>query len=309
MQVNKQNINLMSLYDNANYLDLYGGSVIFTITIVTGFILSQLGSYTNDIFKDMRKDWDKKRCKPYYMPFAGYVKPHPYKSKTQVAIENFNDCMSGYSEGIFDNFRGPTNSLVSSLVKIKLANDIDNSKIEETIESEKQQTQKTQLDMIGIGKILLTGGQRMIVQFKYLFQKIEAMFLTSVFSITGSLNVMAGGLKAFHGIVTLIFTTVMIIIGIIISILIAAIVASFLSLAFPIAIKKLILLAIVLLILIGVAIPFGISEYMFSTILKGSDNMYPVYNKEKYRAGDPDGSRGVLDIIDEEENIKDKYMK
>lgn len=309
MQVNQQKLNLVSLYGNANYMDIYGGSVVLTGTIVTGFFINQLSSYTNNIFKDMKKDWDQKRCKPYYMPFAGHVNPHPHKSKTQVAIENFNDCISGYSEGIFDNFRGPANSLTKSLMQIKLSNDIDKAKIRETIENERKASTETKLDMMDLGKILMTGGQRIIVQFRDFFHKIEAMFLTLVFSITGSMNLMAQGVSFIQKMVEIAFYIALAILIVIIGLIVAAIVFKFSILAIPAGIMKIIFLVIILCFLVLV-IGIHVLNMELKNILLGSD-LRPGYNESKYNGENitGDGSRGVLDIIEEEENIKDKYGK
>lgn len=309
MQVNQQKLNLVSLYGNANYMDIYGGSVILTGTIVTGFLINQMSSYTNNIFKDMKKDWDQKRCKPYYMPFAGHVNPHPYKSKTQVAVENFNDCISGYSEGIFDNFRGPTNSLTKSLVQIKLSNDIDKDKIQENIEKEKEESTKTTLGMMDIGKILMTGGQRIIVQFRDFFHKIEAMFLTLVFSITGSMNLMAQGVSFIQKMVEIAFYIALAILIVIIGLIAVAIAFEFSILAIPTGIMKIIFIIIIICFLVLV-IGIHVLNMEFKNILLGSD-LRPGYNESEYNSEKitGDGSRGVLDIIEEEENIKDKYGK
>lgn len=93
MKSNYETIN--KLYDRQSYLDKYMVDVLITI-IVCGTIIYYI--FKNRIKKeihDINMEWDKHKCKPHYMPFAGFMSESPGDNVYDKTMKNFKQCLSG----------------------------------------------------------------------------------------------------------------------------------------------------------------------------------------------------------------------
>ena len=84
--------NVNKIYQKSTYLEKYGGSLIFSIFAVLGvaiyFVYLQLKNNSEII----KKDWNKHRCSPLYIPFAGMIMNPKNMSKLDFTTENFSGC-------------------------------------------------------------------------------------------------------------------------------------------------------------------------------------------------------------------------
>ena len=105
MKSNYETIN--KLYDRQSYLDKYMVDVLITI-IVCGTIIYYI--FKNRIKKeihDINMEWDKHKCKPHYMPFAGFMKSAPGDTVYKKTVNNSNDCLSGIIKNSVSISLGP----------------------------------------------------------------------------------------------------------------------------------------------------------------------------------------------------------
>lgn len=83
---------IINLYENSNFFKIYGFD--FWITIISIILCILLISFifiTNN-FNEIRQNWDKERCNPIYLPFAGYINPQPNQTNLEYTAENFKFC-------------------------------------------------------------------------------------------------------------------------------------------------------------------------------------------------------------------------
>ena len=107
------------LYKKDGYLDKYGGSVVLTgITLlIFGVIFSHY--YVQHKLEPIRLDWNRQRCNPAVMPFAGWInKLPPGKDKLEFMAENFYQCTTNILKQIIKYFLAPIYYIVNLLKKV-----------------------------------------------------------------------------------------------------------------------------------------------------------------------------------------------
>jgi len=89
---NKGLENITKMYDKLTYFDQYGASVILfvIITIILLILISYCFVKINS--QPIIDDWPNQRCKPYIIPFAGFITHPEGISATDYTLENFNSC-------------------------------------------------------------------------------------------------------------------------------------------------------------------------------------------------------------------------
>ena len=99
---NKGINNIRKLYDNLNYFDQFGGSVVLfiIITIILLLFIGACFAFMN--VKFIRDDWVNQRCKPYIIPIAGIINKPPDMSVKDFTDQNFTYC----SQDIVKNISG-----------------------------------------------------------------------------------------------------------------------------------------------------------------------------------------------------------
>ena len=298
--------NMLSLYNNASYLDLYGGSVVFTITVLGAFLYYESRKYIQSNIYNLRKDWDKNRCKPYYMPLAGYVNPDPYKSNTEIVVDNFKKCTSDITSKVTRAYSKPMKGLTTNMLKLKLATDKDLQNTVVRFDKMSTDTENIGSNFFGMGKTVLLYGQRMIANLKNAFDRFGAIIGTIIASIISILKIMSKGLEIFDAIMYRTIVIMLSVAGVIIGILVAMIVAFFLGWQFPQAIFTITSLVIMITYLVFTFVLYGL--YMvWSYIVYGPDHelddeayeFTPISERSEY-------NKGLFDIIREKRFPKPK---
>ena len=89
---NKNYINIKKIYDNLNYFDQYGSSlVLFILITISLFILCSYCFVMINV-QPIQDDWINQRCKPFIIPFAGLINAPEGTSSTDFTKENFDYC-------------------------------------------------------------------------------------------------------------------------------------------------------------------------------------------------------------------------
>ena len=84
--------NVNKIYQKSTYLEKYGGSLIFSIFAVLGVALYFVYLHLKNNSEIIKKDWNKHRCSPLYIPFAGMIMNPKNMSKLDFTTENFSGC-------------------------------------------------------------------------------------------------------------------------------------------------------------------------------------------------------------------------
>ena len=106
---------LLKLYKNASFVDLYGGSILFTFvcsTLVFGSIIVAISNY---IIDNTEKDWKSKRCQPPYNLLAGFIDKDKNKSFYQKTRENQEYCMKQVSSSSIQSIERPLKKAAQSI--------------------------------------------------------------------------------------------------------------------------------------------------------------------------------------------------
>jgi len=106
------------LYDEAKYLDIYGGSYYGTILlfIVFFFLIGYLIVKINLI--PLQKEFPKNKCNPAYIPFAGIIAAPPDQTAMEFTASNFSMCINQVLEMIVHNYTKPVTTIINMLTAI-----------------------------------------------------------------------------------------------------------------------------------------------------------------------------------------------
>lgn len=83
---------LNKLYEKTTYLDRYGGSLVFAIFTIIGVCMFFTYSYLKNHSDVIKNNWQKNRCNPLYIPFAGIIINPKNMTKHEYATNNFFHC-------------------------------------------------------------------------------------------------------------------------------------------------------------------------------------------------------------------------
>ena len=206
--------NINKIYDNLNYFDQYGASVItfFIISIVV--ILLCAFCYAKINIQPIIDDWPNQRCKPYYLPFAGFITKPPNVSAFDYTAQNFNYCTQNILTSITGTMLQPLTYVTNifNMIVSQMNNDIDSgramfNKVRTFFESITQEIMGRILNM-------MVPLQQIIISFKDLIGKIQGTMTAGLFTLLGSfytLQALMGAIAEFI-IIILIAMAVMIVI-------------------------------------------------------------------------------------------------
>lgn len=171
---------LLKLYKNASFVDLYGGSILFTFVcsaLVFGSIIIATSNY---VIENTEKDWKNKRCQPPYNLLAGFIDKDKNKSFSQKTKENQEYCMKQVSSDSIKSIERPLKKAAQSIEvnQIKL-----NQHLDETHEKIQRDHEETQSFFERIQNIMYFAGmetQKLLAKLKDSLQKLTAVLTSSI---------------------------------------------------------------------------------------------------------------------------------
>ena len=93
-------INIINgVYTKNGYLDRYGGSIFFTVSVIIGFSLLMTYFNLKSNSEVIKKNWPAERCKPLNLPFAGTIMQPNDMTTTEYTVQNFTFCV----QSVFSN--------------------------------------------------------------------------------------------------------------------------------------------------------------------------------------------------------------
>ena len=116
----KQDIKLEinNLYENSDFFKIYGLDFWITTIFIIVSILLTIFIYISNHFKEIRKNWDKERCNPAYLPFAGLINPQPNMTAAEYTAENFKFCNNLFIKNTEKKALGPVYQISDNLNNI-----------------------------------------------------------------------------------------------------------------------------------------------------------------------------------------------
>ena len=98
---------IKKIYEQESYLDKYGDSVVITFVIL--FIFFLLFSYflVRNQIKSLKANWNENKCKPYVIPFAGFINGKQGEDSFDFTEANFTECTQSILTYIAGEFIKP----------------------------------------------------------------------------------------------------------------------------------------------------------------------------------------------------------
>ena len=109
---------IKKIYKKKGYLDLYGGDLIITGTILLIFWLIFAYHMVMAQIVPIKKDWVNRRCSPAVMPFAGIINAPPNVSKFTYTGSNFSSCIVQILKHIVAEVTKPISYATHAITKV-----------------------------------------------------------------------------------------------------------------------------------------------------------------------------------------------
>ena len=198
--------NVNKIYQKSTYLERYGGSLIFSIFAVLGVALYFVYLHIKNHSSVIKKDWNKYRCNPLYIPFAGLIMNPKNMSKLDYATENFSDCFQVILKDIMEVVLVPLEAasiLISASVSIlsgvmnSFAEAIANLRdalIDNTGGTAQKQTELSTIITLFTVKIksALAKGQGILITILYIFFSVYEIITSSFYVLLVGSSIILG---------------------------------------------------------------------------------------------------------------------
>lgn len=178
--------NLKKMYENLNYFDQYGGSVILFIIISILIFLAVSYCFVMINAKPIEDDWPNQRCKPNIIPFAGLITHPDGVTASEYTAENFTYCIQNILSDIMGASVSPITFVTNGLLTI--ANSISEAlqAIRSMIDKVRTFAQSIFEEIMGRIMNIMIPLQEIIISFRDLVGKIQGSMTGGLFTLLGS---------------------------------------------------------------------------------------------------------------------------
>jgi len=178
--------NLKKMYENLNYFDQYGGSVLLFIIISILIFLAVSYCFVMINAKPIADDWPNQRCKPNIIPFAGLITHPDGVTATEYTSENFTYCIQNILSDIMGAAVAPITFVSNGLLAI--ANSISGAlqAIRAMIDKVRTFAQSIFEEIMGRIMNIMIPLQEIIISFRDLVGKIQGSMTGGLFTLLGS---------------------------------------------------------------------------------------------------------------------------
>ena len=177
---------IKTLYENLNYFDQYGGSLVMFIIISIVLCLIVSYCYIMMNIKPIVDDWPNQRCKLNIIPIAGYINRPEGVSAHDYTTQNLNYCLQNITAGtagtaiepltfITNMFQNALNSISNEIQSIRAMFD-------------KIRTMFSNISQEIMGRILnvTIPLQQIVITFKDLINKVQGTMTAGLSMLLGS---------------------------------------------------------------------------------------------------------------------------
>jgi hypothetical protein len=194
-------------YDNLSYLDKYFGSVLrlFIVTIIVVLLIMYCYISTNS--KLIKNDWKNLRCKPYVLPFAGFINKPDNMTIMEYTEENFEFCSREILKEVAGNAVAPLSFVITQLTTSaqKIINSIKAAKLMFTYIIDKLKEIVTQFLRQIMNFVIPL--QQIIIGLSDFMGKVQGMMVSQLYTFLGILYV----IKSTFGALVQILITLLIV--------------------------------------------------------------------------------------------------
>ena len=187
---------IKKIYENKNYNDYYGESLIITILVLIIVVYAVVSNMITVKSQSIKSNWEKNKCNPIYMPFAGKIMKPSDKTESEYTSQNISECLQEVTKQVAGNAMTPINLITNMIVDTI-------SGIMESVNSFRNMfsyirgaiAKIIQTIMTKIMLVLLPI-QKIIISLNDMFQKLSGTILTAMFVLVGTYLVVMSGIDA-----------------------------------------------------------------------------------------------------------------
>lgn len=174
------------MYDKLNYFDQYGASVLLFIIISFFFIFAISYCFVIIYTQPIIDNWASQRCKPYIIPFAGFI-THPHDmTPIQYTAQNFNYCTQNILSSITGMAIQPLSYIIYTYQFIVSQINTEIDYIRSMFFKIRYMFQQISQEIMGRIINITIPLQQIIISFKDLISKIQGTMTAALFTLLGS---------------------------------------------------------------------------------------------------------------------------
>ena len=203
---NESYINIKKVYDNLNYFDQYGSSlVLFILITISLFVLCSYCFVMINV-QPIKDDWINQRCKPSIIPFAGLINAPEGMSSTDFTKENFDYCTQNIVKGVTGPAVQPLTFVTNMLNTLFDSIQQSLNGIREMFNKVRSQIQAVSQEIMGRLINITIPLQQIIIGLKDILSKVQGTMTAGLFTLLGSYYT----LKSLMGAIAQLIVTILI---------------------------------------------------------------------------------------------------
>ena len=177
---------ISKLYDDLNYYDVYGGSVIIFVVLIMIMLLVFAYTTTMKNLQPIKDNWAVERCNPKVMPFAGFINKPDGASTIQYTQDNFTYCMQNILTSITGDALEPLTYITSNLTSVygEIANTLNSMRT--IISNVRTNMAKIAEEIFGRLLNIMTPIQVILISFNDFMQKVMGVMTAGIYTSLGT---------------------------------------------------------------------------------------------------------------------------
>ena len=177
---------IKKLYLKSGYMNIHGTDVWVSAILCGIFIYLICYYYYVNVLQVIRADWQKHKCNPVLIPFAGFINNPKDKTKLEFTAENFSGCINSMLKDIVEGAVQPFVFIINSLQEAC-------QHIIDSVKLFRKMTFNVRMGVIDILHRIYDGLMNLVASFinlvikvKDSIGKVKGMMATAVYTIFGS---------------------------------------------------------------------------------------------------------------------------
>ena len=174
---------IKKIYSNLGYFDYSGGSIILFIVFTIIFLLLLTFCFVMMKAQDIRDNWADDQCKPYILPFAGFINAPEGTSWMDYTSDNFQQCLNNVQSSIAGEALSPITFITSAIAStIGELQDSVNS-IRAMFDKVRTQLQSVVEEIMGRLMNIIVPIQTIILALKDFIGKLTGVLTTCIYML------------------------------------------------------------------------------------------------------------------------------
>lgn len=203
---------LSDLYKNLGYYDQYGGYLLLVVLMTLAVVVLVTYFVVMSNVQPIIRDWPNQRCKPAYLPFAGWITHPEGTSASEYTLQNFNYCTQNILSSITGQALEPVTFVTDVLQKVASGLQAEIQAVRAMFDSIRTSVQAVSQELMGRLINVTVPLQQMVIGLRDLIAKIQGTMTAGLFTLLGTyytLQSLMGAIAQFI-ILILIFLAMMI---------------------------------------------------------------------------------------------------